>query len=127
MCECKENVCCGEEEIEQEVMTARMWIEYGKMHNNLVMEGEDVSISNELNDDGNDVYLNSYTDTEHPNPYLAMKEIYFMLYLEKEDCVDFALCLDDATTRELYSVADQRGIIVDELVVEILDNFIECL
>jgi hypothetical protein len=127
--------CCSEKseenednneefEIEKAVMTSRLWIEYGKMLNNLIVDGADVSITNCLDDDENDVYSHSYSGEEFASPYLAMKDLYFRQYLEVDDYTDFPLNLDGETLDKLYLISDKEGITLDELVIRILKEMV---
>jgi len=111
--------------IEDEVMTARMWIEYGKMHNNLVMEGFDPTIGYFPENDENDAhYEHEYSYDKFPNPYLAMKDLYFTEYLDQKDYVDVKMDLNPNLLEFLHFVSDKDGVTVDEVVNKMISEVI---
>ena len=131
-CECQEPCtdcsCSSQEQYEEEIMSGRKWIEFGKMFNNMVIEGIEVELLSTQQDDGTITY---YIDSElgysddYLTPYAAIKEIYFGEFLGFEELEDINLDLPPELEEELYVQSDKEGITIDELVIRILTETIE--
>ena len=98
----------------------RKWIEFGKMW-------EKMANHNDF----------SFGVTFHPvrykhegidynkTPYDTLKQIYFEKYLGILDSEVLELDVETEVLELLYQLADKKDISVDELIIEIVSNFIE--
>lgn len=120
---------------QEEIMTARNWVEFGKMFNNMTVDGLYVDlISTNTYEDNEFViyYINLSNDEEDWNneefgfksPYLAIKHAYFEYFLEIES-ENIQLDIPDEQLSELYKIADKEGITIDEVVIRMLQKNIE--
>lgn len=116
------------------VMDARAWIEFGKMFNNMIVEGWEVDIESSVINDSTTTFgyfvYDPKTDSIYENsyflsPYLAIKEVYFRFFLDQPNNVDVLLNLEKDIEDEMYLQADKLGITVDEFVVNVLKEQIE--
>ena len=96
-------------------MNDRMWKEFGKMWDNMEAEGIEFSL----------VCYPTPEDEEYVSPYKALKDVYFKKYLGMNNYTDLELELDDETLKLLYKTADIQHITIDELVINILKDFID--
>lgn len=126
--ECSNCECSSQEQFENEIMTGRKWVEFGKMLNNMTIEGINVSLMSYFDKEGTITY---YIDSDlgcsddYLTPYSAIKEIYFGEFLEFEELEDMNLDLPPELEEELYVQSDKEGITIDELVIRILTETIE--
>lgn len=113
---------------ENEIMDARKWIEFGKMFNNMVQEGWEVSLDSLVIGDQTTVYNVCAVNDEgelleyngdHDSPYLAIKDFYFHYFFDEEmDSIEFNL--PDVDLEKLYNMSDKEGITIDEMIGKIL-------
>ena len=104
---------------------AREWVETGKMYESLIDNGYAVDILM----DGV-ILITAGLDEmsyEGDSIYETLKVAYFTHILDipedKTDVISFDLPAD--LYDKLYDLADQQGIIVDELVIDILSSYID--
>jgi hypothetical protein len=119
----------------EEVMDARKWIEFGKMFNAMETEGwylELVSFNDhEINEYDFEVY-DEYGDDLVPchnhrfqTPYAAIKHAYFTVYKNEPDYTDLQLDIEPGDLKRIQKMADDNGITVDEVIINILKDAIE--
>ena len=128
-------------------MNQRDWIEFGKMYERVVASGYKVSLVN----DGDKfcVIFNLLTVESLPEsssvkviqkattskvewfdtPYLAMKFQYFNYYLDEygygKRYEDVSVDIDDETYNKLCVLSDEKGITLDELVSQVLEEIMK--
>jgi hypothetical protein len=118
---------------------AREWVEFGKMWETMVAADFELNLEHiqEHTDEGERAgemfevsaippdFTKMIRSVEHisgwkTSPYLAMKELYFRLYLKEPDCEDIELDIDDDIYVRFCDAADELGITLDEFFTKAL-------
>lgn len=134
-CKCEQPTEDERREI-QDVMTARKWIEFGKMWNAMEAEGWELDLITTVDyngnkmyevdiwEDGSDNFIDGGFDGRFSTPYAAIKDVYFRTYLGIKKFEDVALDIDPEVMRRVENYTDKNGITVDEFIIEALKEAI---
>lgn len=100
--------------------TERKWLEFGKMWDAMsedcnITFGVQFTPTNSGFDDN---------DGKDDTAYECLKKQYFEEYLEIFDSERINLDLTEKLSEELYAIADKEGVTVDEVVMNILNDYI---
>lgn len=117
----------NDNDIENEVMDARKWIELGKMFNNMNLAGYDVKLKSEVRGDGRTIHTCDvfafgwarYASEKFMTPYSAIKDVYFRFFLKKDiSGIQTELkSVGTVSLEKLYKESDKLGVPVEQVIL----------